>query len=164
MFSVSQCFKYGFDFVYFPKFSVREGKYICSRLTDQKKQRNLWVLSETHVLTVGIVNGSVECYDLQLHSNYIFLMIILPYSEAMPQTIMEHFGAYIVCYYFQKIVSCFLFFPIIFFFFFSEQCSNTLLLENYLPIVWVILWSLALWSFTLWLAFQCVDCLCTQSG
>lgn len=39
MFSVSQCFKYGFDFIYFPKFSVGEGKYICYMLTDQKKQR-----------------------------------------------------------------------------------------------------------------------------
>lgn len=39
MFSVSQCFKYGFDFIYFPKFSVREGKYICYMLIDQKKQR-----------------------------------------------------------------------------------------------------------------------------
>lgn len=39
MFSVSQCFKYDFDFIYFPKFSVGEGKYICYMLTDQKKQR-----------------------------------------------------------------------------------------------------------------------------
>jgi len=39
MFSVSRCFKYGFDFIYFPKFSVGEGKYICYMLTDQKKQR-----------------------------------------------------------------------------------------------------------------------------
>lgn len=38
MFSVSQCCKYGFDFIYFPKFSVREGKYICYTLKDQKKQ------------------------------------------------------------------------------------------------------------------------------
>lgn len=59
MFSVSQCFKYGFDFIYFPKFSVREGKCICYMLTDQKKQRK-----SLHI----IGNPCFEGMDLQLLS------------------------------------------------------------------------------------------------
>lgn len=40
MFSVTQCFKYGFNFIYFPKLNVGEGKYSCYMLTDQKKPTN----------------------------------------------------------------------------------------------------------------------------
>lgn len=40
MFSVTQCFKYGFNFIYFPKLNVGEGKYSCYMLTDQKNPNN----------------------------------------------------------------------------------------------------------------------------
>lgn len=59
MFSVSQCFKYGFDFIYFSKFNVREGKCICYMLTDQNKQRK-------SLRIIG--NPCFEGMDLQLLS------------------------------------------------------------------------------------------------
>lgn len=52
MFSVSQCFKHGLDFVYFHDLSVREGKYIYYMLADQKKQKVPCILWETCVLMV----------------------------------------------------------------------------------------------------------------
>lgn len=35
---VSQCFKYGFYFIYFSVFNAGERKYSCNMLTDQKEQ------------------------------------------------------------------------------------------------------------------------------
>lgn len=67
MFSVNQCFKYGFDFVYFPKLSVREGKYICYRPTDQKKQSK----------SLGIIGN--PCFDSR-HFQWVSGMLWSPAS------------------------------------------------------------------------------------
>lgn len=166
MFSVSQCFKYGFDFVYFPKFSVREGKYICYRLRDQKKQRK----------SLGIIGN--PCFDSR-HFQWLSGMLWSPASLKLllfdDNTSLlwgyttDNYGTFWSLHCVLLLLKdsillpfspCNLFFFLFFFramFKYTPFWRITCLFSYY--------GHLALWSLTVWLSFlfsQSVDCLCTE--
>lgn len=141
MFSVSQCFKYGFDFVYFPKFSVREGKYICYRLRDQKKQRK----------SLGIIGN--PCFDSR-HFQWLSGMLWSPASLKLllfdDNTSLlwgyttDNYGTFWSLHCVLLLLKDSILLPfspcnLFFFIFLQSNVQIHSFLENYLPIL--ILWS-----------------------
>lgn len=163
---MSQCFKYGFDFVYFPKFSVREGKYICSRLTDQKMQRK----------SLGIIGN--PCFDSRhfqwvsgmLWSPASLKLLLFNYNISLPWGYTtNNYGTFwtLHCVLLLLKDSILLpFFPVIFYFF-RAMFKYTLFWKITCLCRGSYYGHLAPWSFTVWPAFifsQIVDHLCTEES
>lgn len=142
MFSVSQCFKYGFDFVYFSKFSVREGKHICYRLTDQRKQRK----------SLGIIGN--PCFDSR-HFQCVSGMLWSPASLKLllfdDNTSLlwgyttNNYGTFWSLRCVLLLLKDSVLLPFCpcntFSFFLQSNVQIHSFLENYLPMPWLILWS-----------------------
>lgn len=153
MFCVSQCFKYGFDFVYFPKFSVREGKYICYRLRDQKKQRK----------SLGIIRN--PCFDSR-HFQWVSGMLWSPASLKLllfdDNTSLlwgyttDNYGTFWSLHFVLLLLKDRIlpFFPCNLFGFFRAMFKYTPFWKITCLCHGSYYGHLALWSFTVWLCFS----------
>lgn len=164
---MSQCFKYGFDFVYFPKFSVREGKYTCYRLADQKKQRKSLgtignpCFDSRHLQWVSGMLWSLASLKLLLFNDNISLL--WGYTT-------NNYGTFwsLHCVLLLLKDSILLtFFPYNLFFSFRAMFKYTPFWKITCLCCGSYYGHLALWSFTVWLAFlfsRIADCLCTEES